>query len=688
MGTVKVGIDVGGTFTDASAVDLATGQTWLAKVVTTADPLEGITEALDKVLRAAGKAVPEALVHGTTLVTNAMLERRGARTGLITTRGFRDVLEIRRLSRPPAYMYDLRIRLPAPLVPRKWRFEVTERVNYRGEVVTPLETAELEDLADAIQAEGIEAIAVSFLFSYTNPAHEVAVGAALRERLPGLAVSAASELLPQVGEYERTSTTVVNAYLKPVVAAYLNRLRSQVGPRVNGKVFVIQSNGGMAAPEAVARRPSTLLLSGPAGGVVAGRYLSEALSWPNVITADMGGTSFDVSLIAGGQVYYSEEMVISGHPVRVPMVGIDTIGAGGGSIGWVDEGGHFRVGPRSAGARPGPACYGRGGQEATVTDACLVLGYLGAERPLGGEVIVSPALARAACARLGDKLGLSPEDTAAGVFTIVTSMMADATRVVSVGRGHDPRDFMLIAFGGAGPIHAWEIARRLGIPWAVSPPSPGVMSAYGMILCDLHHEYVQSYVARFGQVIETAVRRLWESMVVEAHRDLEQDGIPAAQHVLEAACDMRYVGQDWVVTVPRPFMPFSGEHFAAAAADFHRMHAIRYGFSAEGEEVEVVNLRLRGNAIVPKPTLAAAIDEGREMTAAALLGRRSAFFSDGGGWVPTAVIDRAALRPGNVLKGPAVVQQDDATTLIPPGAVAKVDPYLNLIIGEKEWRLA
>lgn len=686
MTAVKVGIDVGGTFTDAVAVEMETGRTWLAKALTTSDPLEGVIHAFDKVLQAAGVREPSSLVHGTTLATNAMLERRGALTALVTTRGFRDVLEIRRLARPPQYMYDLRIRMPPPLVSRRWRFEVTERLDYLGQVVTPPDLADLEPVAAAIRAQGIRAVAVSFLFSFANPAHERQVVAALQEQFPDLAITASSDLLPQVGEYERASTTVVNAYVKPVVADYLHRFARQVGPRCGGRVFILQSNGGMTTPAVAAQRPATLILSGPVGGVVAGRFLCESLQWPNLITADMGGTSFDVSLVVGGEMEYTDHRVVSGHPVQVPMVDIETIGAGGGTVAYVDEGGHFRVGPRSAGAVPGPACYNRGGEEPTVTDAGLVLGYLGADVPLGGEVWVAPERAQEACARLGRQLGISAEEAAAGIFTIVTSAMADATRVVSVARGHDPRDFILVPFGGAGPIHAWEIAQRLGIPWVAVPPAPGVMCAYGMTLSDMQHDYVRSHLATVTATDPAAVQALWAELTAEAHRDLEQDGVPAPEHLLQAAVDMRYVGQEWVVTVPRPAVPLGRADFAAAAADFHRLHEQRYGFSAPEEPVEVVNLRLTGRARVARPRMQAGSDAGPEIPAAALRGRRRAFFA--AGWVEAAVLDRTRLQPGNRFSGPAIVIQPDATTVVPPGVVTKVDPYGTLIMGETEWRPA
>jgi len=615
---VRVGIDVGGTFTDLVALDgdrLVT-----AKVPSTsADQAAGVSAALAAAGLDPGEI--ETLAHGTTVATNALLERRGARIALVTTEGFRDLLEIGRQNRPS--LYDLTLDRPPPLVPRELRFTVRERMGPEG-MVEPLDEASLAETVAALGAAGVESVAVCLLFSYLHPEHEERVGEAIESALPGVHVSLSCRVLPEFREYERCSTTSANAYLGPVLSAYLGRLE----PRP----LVMQSSGGVIDVEGAAARPATCVLSGPAGGVVGAAFVAKAGGFADVLTFDMGGTSTDVAAVVGGRVQLTRDAVVGGVPIRFPMVDVHTVGAGGGSIARLDEGGALRVGPRSAGAAPGPAAYGRGGEEPTVTDANIVLGYLADGAKLGGEVTLRRDLAERALARLG----MDPVEAAIGVVRVADAEMTRALRVISVERGLDPRTFALVAFGGAGPLHACSLAEELGIQTVLVPPASGVLSALGLAVSELRRDYLRPAGASF------------EELEDGAERDL-----PGCS--CERFVDARYRGQSYELTVP-------AEDYELR---FGEEHARRYGFRME-DEVELISVRLV--ATLPGPSF-----ELRADSIAHVAGRRRAFVD--GKWVEIDVHG-----PGIAVAGPAIIELPESTCLVRPGWAGAPDGSGTLVL--------
>lgn len=677
---IRAGVDIGGTFTDVVLLDEATGRLTVAKVPSLpADPAAALLAAVERGLARAGRG-PETvalLSHGTTLITNAVLEGRLPRTGLVTTEGFRDVLEIGRHLRPD--MYDLFQDKPAPVVPRDLRLEVRERTAADGTVLVPLDPASLDAAAAALARAGVAAVAVSFLNAYANPTNEQVAAAGLAARLPGLPVSLSSQVCREIREYERTSTVVLNAAALPLVAHYLEglvpRLRSVV-PRA--QVLLMQSNGGSMTVAAARQAPVHLIYSGPAAGVLAARFLGQLTGRANVLGFDMGGTSTDISLVHGGEPRMITEGGIAGHPVRVPMLDVHTIGAGGGSVAWLDPGGGLQVGPRSAGADPGPACYGRGGKDPTVTDANLLLGRLAPDRFLGGELPVDPGAARTALLRrVARPLGLDAFRAAAGIVRIANARMERALRVSSAERGYDPRDFTLVAFGGAGPLHAAALARAVGIPWVLVPATPGVFSALGLLVADIRHDLVRSYLVRADRVAPERLEALYAELEAAGAALLAQDGVGPGLGLLQRSVDLRYVGQAYEVTVPVPPGPLDTAALAGVVARFHAEHQRQYAHSAPGDPVEVVTLRVAavGPAALP------ALPERRPVARGAPQAqRRPVYFEEAGDFVDCPVYDRSALEPGMRLVGPAVVEQMDSTTLVHPGHVAVVDGWGNLLI--------
>jgi N-methylhydantoinase A len=677
----RIGVDTGGTFTDSVLWDEEKGLVASAKASSNkADPAGAVLSAIGKLDDAAGGDV-RYVVHGTTVATNATLERSGPRIGLISTAGFGDVLEIARLTRPPEEIYDLRASPQLPLIRRRDRLEIVERIDVHGGIITPLDEASVVEAAHLLRRRGISSIAVCLLHSYVNGAHEKSVRDILARELPGANISLSSEVLPEFREYERCSTTALNAYLAPIVSGYLRRLQHAVrGWSETARLWVMQSNGGVASTARAAQLPVTLLLSGPSGGVVAGRHLIEQARVPNGITIDMGGTSFDVCLLPDKSVPMTHERHVMNMPVKVPSVDILTIGAGGGSIGWVDAAGQFRVGPQSAGANPGPACYGRGGEEPTVTDANVVLGVLGSAQRLGGEVTLDTDLAYLSCERLGRKLGMGAIEVAWGIRRIVNAAMAGATRAVSVGRGYDPRDFSLIAFGGAGPMHAVDIAAELEIPSIIVPAVPGCLSALGLVVSDVTHDYVVTHLSPVSDQLESVLDRQFADLVRDAHDELASEGIEEKQHDLFPALDMRYIGEQFSVTVPLEGRDTAW--LAATTTAFHSLHERLYGFSVPEEPVEVVNIRLRAIGRLQRaehmPPLAAAHQARR----AEVVATRQVCFGPGNDErCEVAVYARETLLPGTRFTGPAIVDQSDSTLLVPARRSVRADGYGNLLIG-------
>jgi len=678
----RVGVDIGGTFTDVAMVEEATGRIGIAKVLTTPhDFSEAVIDGIRQGL-AREKIAPadvSLLAHATTVVTNALLEHKGAKAGLVTTRGFRDVLELRRSSRSD--LYDLFQDGPAILVPRRWRYEVTERIDAQGAVVTPLAESEIDGVIAAIRDAGLEAVAVSFLFSFLNDRHERIVGDRLRKALPQVKIFLSCEVLPEVREFERTSTTAVCAYVAPVLESYLGRLQKAVTELGLPKLYVMGSSGGVFDIAEGLRMPAMAVESGPAAGVIAAALVGRQLGLANVISFDMGGTTAKASLIAEGEVAVTAEYEVggsghvnrwqhgSGHPIRVPVIDLAEVSAGGGSIAWVDLGGALKVGPGSAGSAPGPAAYGRGGIAATVSDANVVLGYLNREALLGGDLKIDLAAAEAAIARsVGEPLGLSVPEAAARIIEIVDSNMAEALRIVSIERGHDPREFSLVAFGGAGPIHAASLAGELQIPEVVVPPAPGVFSALGLVATDLRRDYSRTLYADLGSVEPAVIAAAFDAMETEGRAMLTAANVAPGRRGLLRFADIRYRRQAYELTVPVADGPVTQETLKGLVAAFHDKHRQTYGHASDRDAVQLVNLRLTAVGRIPGVTLA----QRANGTAAGRTGPRDIWFA-GEGFVRTPVHWRPGLSAGTVIDGPAVIEAVDSTTLLPPGWQATID---------------
>ena len=692
---IYVGIDVGGTFTDF--VVWQDGRLRIHKVPTTPDDqsraiLQGLR---DLGLLPASSSHPNAgapasslyppliIVHGMTVATNALLERRGAVTALLTTAGFTDMLVIGRQNRP--HLYELHQQRPPLLASDALRLGIDERLDAEGNVLRPLDEARLAAVAQQLRRGGAESLAIVFLFSYRNPAHEQRAAELLRHLLPDLPVSLSSEILPEYREYERTATTVINAYVQPLVARYLERLEQALQAAPVGALRIMQSNGGVIDLRQATHHAARLILSGPAGGAVGAFAVANADatrgsgtgSGPNhVLTFDMGGTSTDVCLCPG-RIPTTGESTITGLPLRLPMIDIHTVGAGGGSIAFVDAGGALQVGPRSAGAQPGPACYGRGGTLPTVTDANLVLGRLAADGFLGGsgQVHLDPVAARSVLGQLGEQLRLSAEEAALGVVQVANATMERALRAVSVEQGYDPRDFVLLPFGGAGPLHACDLAAALDIRRILCPAIPGVLSAYGMLAADMSVEYATSVLKAVEDLLAdpSVLREAAASLESSTSRTLALGDDEVSWTT--AALDLRYRGQSYELTVPLA-LPVTTPSLQAAVQTFHRAHAQRYGYAMEAEAVETVTLRVRSSAPGSQISLPRRPSGGADASSARLADRRVWF--DGGGSVATACYQRDQLQPGNRIAGPALVLQYDSTLLLAPGWIGNVDPFGNL----------
>src|SRR5215472_2457924 len=679
----RLGIDVGGTFTDLVLFSEASGTLVVEKVPSVPDdPSRGIMDGIERILAGAGVAPAEIVyvAHGTTVATNALLERRGARTALITTQGFRDLLEIARQRRPS--LYDLHAPKPRALVRRKLRREVPERVTHDGAIRRPLDLSAVDRVLDELAAEGIDALAVCFLYSFLHPEHERLVVERARARLPGIAVSASSDVLPELREYERLSTTVANAYLLPRMGSYVRAFRSRVAEAgIPAAPYINQSNGGTISIEEAARAPVRTVLSGPSAGVMGAVWLAAELGWSSLVTFDMGGTSTDVSLVSDGRAALTFEREIDGIALRVPGLDIHTIGAGGGSIARCDSGGALRVGPESAGARPGPACYARGGTAPTVTDANVVLGRLGSRGLLGGTMGLDRGAAEAAIDRLAVELGLSPVETAHGIIAVVNANMAGAVRLVTVQRGVNPSGLTLLAFGGAGPLHAGALARELGIRSVVVPPSPGLLCALGLLVEDLRTDAVRTHVSRLDGETLPRLDKLFAEMEAEALAWLERERVPAGRRSLERWLDMRYVGQNYELLVPVPEEVWPALQLGPLRQRFLGMHEAAYGYAAPDEPIQVVNARLvaRGR---PDPPVLPKSPRASVDVADALTERRPVYLEGAGGFVECPIYDRRRLGAGHALAGPAVIEQFDSTTLLHPGQRADVDDFGALVITE------
>jgi N-methylhydantoinase A len=672
-----VGVDVGGTFTDLFFLDEATGRSWIGKVPSTRGReaegfLNGIRQGAENLAQVA------TVVHGTTVGTNALLERKGGRTGVIATEGFRDVLEMRRRDRPQTWGLWGQFE---PVVPRERRLEVRERVLADGTIRTQVDPEEVAMRARELLARGVQAVAVTFVNSYANGDNERAAAQALKAVWPNAYVNVSSEILPEIREFERTSTTVLNAYLQPVVADYLDRLEADLAAQgFAGQLLIVQSNGGVMTVEIAKARPVRTALSGPAAGVIAAAHIAEQAGFPNVVTGDVGGTSFDVSLIAGGQTALAAQTSIDfGLVVRTPMIEITTIGAGGGSIASVDRGGLLQVGPESAGAVPGPVCYGQGNERPTLTDANVVLGRINAERPIGGALSrLNVDAARAAIEKhVGQPLGLDPIAAAEAIVRVANSRMAGAIRLVSIERGHNPRDFVLMPFGGGGGLHAGAIVQEVGLKAALVPPYPGVTSALGCVIADMRHDFVQTVNRTLEEIDYPAVDAEIARIVGEGERLIDRSGVSFTGRDTLVACDMLYLGQTHTVATPIGWRKDRALDAPTLRQAFEGRYREVYGRLLDGIPVRVLNIHVALIGRRPKLDLSALAPSGGDIEAAKQ-GQRAVYF--GGKRCDATVYARHQLPVGAAIVGPAILEQQDATIVLEPELRAQVDRFGNIII--------
>lgn len=675
----RIGIDIGGTFTDVAMVEEDTGRIEVSKVLTTPHEfgnavISGLRQGLqENVIESAAVAL---LSHATTVVTNALLEQKGARAGFIATRGFRDILELRRSSRPD--LYDLFQNAPAVLVPRRHRFEITERIDAQGKVITPLNENELPELIEAIRSAGLQTVAVSLLFSFLNDAHERRIGEVLRAALPDVGIFLSSEVLPEIREFERASTTAVCAYVGPLLTSYLARLRGATQELGLPDLHVMSSSGGVLEIKDALNMPASVVESGPAAGVVAAAMAGRQLGRPNLISFDMGGTTAKASVIIGNEIAITAEYEVggsanakrwmhgTGHPIRVPVIDLAEVSAGGGSVAWIDPGGALKVGPHSAGADPGPAAYGAGGLQPTVTDADIILGWLDRDALLGGALPVDVRAAERAMALVADPLGVPVQDAAARIAEVVNANMAQALRIVSVERGHDPQEFSLIAFGGAGPVHAAALATELQIPEVIIPPASGAFSALGLVASDIRRDFSRTLYADLGEVDPAQIADAFESMEAAGKAVLVSAGIPPERQALIRQADVRYARQAYELTVPMTGGCVTRDVLDRLAADFHAKHEQTYGHASRKEPVRLVNLRLTALGRLPDLNLVQGAEPDRKGTR-----QRSVWFPETG-FVSTPVIWRNSLEPGARINGQAIIEALDSTIVVPPGWTAEV----------------
>ena len=679
---MRVAVDIGGTFTDVVGFDEVSHSVTLAKALSTpADLARGVMEALHK--SHAPLDETSFLIHGSTVVVNAIVERSGARTALLTTQGFRDVYEIGRINRPESF--NPRFKKHRPLIPRENIFEIPERVLADGSVRTPLDENAVHEAAQILKDEEFSAIAILFLHSYRAPEHELRVKEILLEENPNWFVTASHELSREYREYERTSTVAANAYVGPIVSAYLSNLERRLETDgFGGNLLIMQSNGGLSDVEMARRQCIQMMESGPAGGVVGTMTLCEALGIESAIAFDMGGTTAKACVIRRGEPSLSPDYFIGGYneglAIRIPVLDIVEVGTGGGSLAWLDEGDALHVGPRSAGAEPGPACYGRGAVEPTVTDANVLLGRLSPEAFMGGEMRLDRAAAeRALRVRLADPLNVDVERAASGMLEVATSAMANAVRQVTLQRGLDPRDFTLFAYGGGGPLHGAAVARELQIGTLIIPQAPGLFSALGMLMADLRRDYVQTLFARLDDIDMAELEAQFQQLEDEGRAALEASGIGTGRVVFERACDMRYVGQEHSVAVRVPAHVGHESDRDTVKRLFDDAHQLRYSHSAPEESADVVSLRVSAIGSLTKPRLPEIAQGASAPPESARKGARSVVF-EGYGELEAAVFERAALLSGNRIDGPAVIEEPAATTIVEPGDSLTVNGFGHLVI--------
>ena len=677
MSTVRVAVDVGGTFTDVCIFDDETKQMRVTKVPSTpSDPMIAVMNGVERGEIDLGRV--SLFSHGTTVATNALITRNFPAAALVTTRGFRDVLEIRDGTKDD--LWDAYNDVSAPYIRRRDRFEVTERIDYQGNTITPLDEGEARELAELLRRRGVKTIAVCFVNSYADPAHETRMREILEEVIPDATVSTSAEILPEIFEYPRFNTAVANAVLAPLVSGYVNRLAEQLQDGgYQGDLLLLHSGGGSMTPRLVEKFPVRLAASGIAAGAISAKHIAQQCGYDNAVSLDMGGTSTDISLVADGELRVSQEWQVEyGHPIIFPSIEVLTIGAGGGSLAHIDIAGSLRNGPQSAGADPGPACYATGGDQPTNTDANLVLGRLGTSLA-GGVKHLDRDLAEEAIRRvIAGPLGMELEEAAQAIVSVANANMADAVRLVSIRRGYDPRDFALLAFGGAGALHGADVARELGIPTVVVPPSPGVTSAMGCLLVDIQHDLAQMYTGLASAADEEGIEEAFVALESEASARLRHEGVADENAMLQRKISMRYSGQWRSLQVPMGSGPGALQR---AVRTFHEQYEREFSFRQDDAPVEVYQLHLAAVGKTPKPAFRPA--EVVRQEPGEPVERRPVYFG-GAGWLDTPVYDRDALAAGTAFSGPAIVGQLDSTTVVPPHTRAEIDEWLNIRIHLEE----
>ena len=674
----RVGIDVGGTFTDITILDEKTGKISAIKIPSTIeDQSIGVINGLQKMNTSFPLEEITYMIHGTTVATNALLERKGAKTAFITTEGFRDILYIGRQTRP--HIYDFWAKKPAPVIPRSDSYEIPERIDFAGDILKPLDKMKAIEVIEKIRQKNFESIAVSFLHSYINPEHELKMRELIIKNIPDVYITLSSEVLPEYREYERASTITINAYLQPPIKRYMSRLEDRKNQlNIRPKIHIMQSNGGIISIENASNQSVRTIFSGPAGGALLGPFIAKQVGIQDVITFDMGGTSLDICLTRKRQLRITNESEIDGLPIRVPMIDIHTLGAGGGSIAWIDAGGILQVGPESAGATPGPACYKKGGTLPTVTDANVALGYINPNYFLGGEMQIDLNLAKQAIEKhIASFFNIGIEEAAAGIIDVVNSNMIRGMRVVSVEKGYDPRNFTLIAFGGAGPLHAAAIARELKMPQVIIPPNPGNASALGFLLSDVRYDYVQTYIVSDKHLEIEKFAQIFDKMKCLAYKDLKAEGFQKQEIRLIYTIDMRYLGQSSELNIPIDFEVKTQEDIQKIVETFHQFHEENYGYRMEDEEVMFVNFRLAAIGEVPRLIKTPQPLEDKDPSKA-LKGTRKVYLE--GNWIDASIYERKKLKPGNYIKGPAIIEEYGSTTLILQGMDSEIDAFENIIL--------
>ncbi len=673
MNTLRVAVDVGGTFTDVCIFDDHTQQMRVTKVPSTpSDPMIAVMNGVERGEIELDKV--SLFSHGTTVATNALITRNFPAAAMVTTRGFRDVLEIRDGTKDD--LWDAYNDVSPAYIRRRDRFEVTERVDYLGNTITALDEQEARELAERLKRRGVKTVAVCFLNSYANPEHETRMREILEEVIPDANVSTSAEILPEIFEYPRFNTAVANAVLAPLVSGYVNRLADQL--RVggyDGDLLLLHSGGGSMTPRLAEKFPVRLAASGIAAGAISAKHIAQQCGYDNAVSLDMGGTSTDISLVADSELRISQEWQVEyGHPIIFPSIEVLTIGAGGGSLAHIDIAGSLRNGPQSAGADPGPACYSTGGDQPTNTDANVVLGRLGTSLA-GGVKRLDKSLAEEAIRRvIAEPLGMGLEEAAQAIISVANANMADAVRLVSIRRGYDPRDFALLAFGGAGALHGADVARELGIPTVVVPPNPGVTSAMGCLLVDIQHDFAQMYTGLASAADEDGIEEVFVALETEALARLRHEGVSDENGLLQRKISMRYSGQWRSLQVPMGSGPGALEQ---AVRTFHEQYEREFSFRQDDAPVEVYQLHLTAVGKTPKPAFRPA--EVRAQAPGEPAGRRPAYFGDLG-WVDTPIFERDALAAGTRFEGPAIINQLDSTTVVPPGTRAEIDEWLNIRI--------